>query len=105
MRYAHSLLYYKWCLPLRHHYPHRPLHSFPTRRSSDLIAGTGTIATDGTVGPIGGIRQKMVGAAESDAEFFLAPSQNRSEEHTSELQSRGHLVCRLLLVKKNTNVI
>src|SRR5690625_6627793 len=26
----------------------------------------------------------------------------RSEEHTSELQSRGHLVCRLLLDKKNT---
>src|SRR5690625_6641021 len=31
-------------------------------------------------------------------EFF-----DRSEEHTSELQSRGHLVCRLLLEKKNTN--
>src|SRR5437870_9133394 len=29
-----------------------------------------------------------------------AGSQNRSEEHTSELQSRGHLVCRLLLEKK-----
>src|SRR5690625_7899752 len=29
----------------------------------------------------------------------------RSEEHTSELQSRGHLVCRLLLVKKNHNFI
>src|SRR5437660_5629291 len=28
---------------------------------------------------------------------------DRSEEHTSELQSRGHLVCRLLLEKKNTN--
>src|SRR2546429_5265917 len=28
---------------------------------------------------------------------------NRSEEHTSELQSRLHLVCRLLLEKKNTN--
>src|SRR5439155_19347107 len=28
--------------------------------------------------------------------------QARSEEHTSELQSRGHLVCRLLLEKKNT---
>src|SRR5690625_558090 len=28
--------------------------------------------------------------------------QNRSEEHTSELQSRGHLVCRLLLEKKKT---
>src|SRR5690625_5983048 len=27
--------------------------------------------------------------------------QGRSEEHTSELQSRGHLVCRLLLEKKN----
>src|SRR5690625_5567515 len=30
----------------------------------------------------------------------LAPAK-RSEEHTSELQSRGHLVCRLLLEKKN----
>src|SRR5690606_42037697 len=28
---------------------------------------------------------------------------NRSEEHTSELQSRENLVCRLLLEKKNTN--
>src|SRR5437870_9045617 len=28
----------------------------------------------------------------------------RSEEHTSELQSRGHLVCRLLLEKKNNEV-
>src|SRR5437870_10720436 len=31
------------------------------------------------------------------------PSQQRSEEHTSELQSRGHLVCRLLLEKKKKN--
>src|SRR5690625_5909934 len=31
--------------------------------------------------------------------FYLLPI--RSEEHTSELQSRGHLVCRLLLEKKN----
>src|SRR5690625_6461595 len=29
-----------------------------------------------------------------------AASSSRSEEHTSELQSRGHLVCRLLLEKK-----
>src|SRR5690625_6532138 len=28
----------------------------------------------------------------------------RSEEHTSELQSRGHLVCRLLLEKKNSGI-
>src|SRR5690625_6211357 len=31
----------------------------------------------------------------------LAKYPNRSEEHTSELQSRGHLSCRLLLEKKN----
>src|SRR5207253_9175861 len=30
----------------------------------------------------------------------IATSKKRSEEHTSELQSRGHLVCRLLLEKK-----
>src|SRR5690625_4027138 len=29
----------------------------------------------------------------------------RSEEHTSELQSRGHIVCRLLLVKKNHHIM
>src|SRR5690625_7074705 len=29
----------------------------------------------------------------------------RSEEHTSELQSRGHIVCRLLLEKKNVKVV
>src|SRR5437870_6111067 len=34
-----------------------------------------------------------------DVRFFAAVT--RSEEHTSELQSRGHLVCRLLLEKKN----
>src|SRR5690625_6880876 len=35
--------------------------------------------------------------------YFTSPEVNgeRSEEHTSELQSRGHLVCRLLLAKKN----
>lgn len=43
------------------------------------IAGTGTIDADGAVGPIGGIRQKMVGAHESDAEYFLAPSENCDE--------------------------
>src|SRR5437660_3783185 len=33
------------------------------------------------------------------------PPAHRSEEHTSELQSRGHLVCRLLLEKKkNTDI-
>src|SRR5437870_9411256 len=32
-----------------------------------------------------------------------SPNPSRSEEHTSELQSRGHLVCRLLLEKKKKN--
>src|SRR3989442_4477208 len=32
------------------------------------------------------------------------PAQSRSEEHTSELQSRPHLVCRLLLEKKKRNI-
>src|SRR5436305_15295113 len=41
-------------------------------------------------------------------DFYLrvAPAEtdkNRSEEHTSELQSRPHLVCRLLLEKKKLN--
>src|SRR5690625_6810139 len=34
---------------------------------------------------------------------FIAVRAVRSEEHTSELQSRGHLVCRLLLEKKKEN--
>jgi len=43
------------------------------------IAGTGTIDPDGTVGPIGGIRQKLIGAREAGARFFLAPDQNCAE--------------------------
>src|SRR3712207_8486166 len=37
-----------------------------------------------------------------NATSMLLSSDNRSEEHTSELQSRQYLVCRLLLEKKNT---
>src|SRR5207253_4347756 len=36
-------------------------------------------------------------------EDYKAFVSSRSEEHTSELQSRGHLVCRLLLEKKKKN--
>lgn len=43
------------------------------------FAGTGTIDADGQVGPIGGIGQKMVGAAAAGAEFFLAPEANCDE--------------------------
>lgn len=43
------------------------------------VAGTGTIAADGTVGPIGGIVQKMYGAVDAGAEVFLAPAGNCDE--------------------------
>lgn len=43
------------------------------------VAGTGTIRVDGQVGPIGGVRQKMVGAAEAGAELFVAPVGNCAE--------------------------
>src|SRR5690606_41601762 len=93
----------------------RHLHSFPTRRSSDLIAArrnrttsaaswneaSGTAARCWDSGPLrsdrGSFRAWLpargrVGSADRD--------QVRSEEHTSELQSRENLVCRLLLEKK-----
>jgi PDZ domain-containing protein len=45
----------------------------------ELVAGTGTIAGDGTVGPIGGIRQKMYGAKDAGATWFLSPTANCDE--------------------------
>jgi PDZ domain-containing protein len=43
------------------------------------IAGTGTIDYTGAVGPIGGIRQKLVGAHDGGADWFLAPADNCDE--------------------------
>ncbi|WP_295788301.1 PDZ domain-containing protein [uncultured Microbacterium sp.] len=43
------------------------------------IAGTGTIDADGNVGPIGGIRQKLYGARDAGATWFLAPEANCNE--------------------------
>ena len=43
------------------------------------IAGTGTIDPDGTVGPIGGIQQKVIAAASDGAKIFLAPELNCQE--------------------------
>src|SRR3712207_7962601 len=40
----------------------------------------------------------ILGAADAEV-----PAEHRSEEHTSELQSRQYLVCRLLLEKKKNN--
>lgn len=43
------------------------------------VAGTGTIDASGTVGAIGGIRQKLYGAARAGATWFLAPKLNCDE--------------------------
>src|SRR5690606_41038994 len=88
----------------------RDLPSFPTRRSSDLGPGFSIIAAPGAFArkPPAHIRTKQPGIAdESVARARLRYSVGvvptcclRSEEHTSELQSRENLVCRLLLEKK-----
>src|SRR5690606_41186887 len=94
-------------------------HSFPTRRSSDLTAAfifrdeikqaigvnfVGIIydATNATIGGFVGAYEaiKVVWAGFPSALGDLVFQGARSEEHTSELQSRENLVCRLLLEKK-----
>src|SRR5690625_5548313 len=83
----------------------RHRHSFPTRRSSDLdFFREQKINNPNKVEMI-----KQMESLYNDAhalwsheeETLLDNLIERSEEHTSELQSRGHLVCRLLLEKKN----
>src|SRR5207253_8600036 len=44
-------------------------------------------------------RQRVAVVRRRSAQSALFAARARSEEHTSELQSRGHLVCRLLLEK------
>lgn len=43
------------------------------------VAGTGTMSVDGLVGPIGGIQQKLFGAVDAGADWFLAPADNCDE--------------------------
>jgi PDZ domain-containing protein len=60
-----------------------------------VIAGTGTMAVDGTVGPIGGIRLKLAGARRDGATWFLAPADNCAEVV-------GHVPAGLRVVKVAT---
>lgn len=52
-----------------------------------VIAGTGTIAIDGTVGIIGSIRQKVVGAEAAGAEFILVPAAQYELALTAEFET------------------
>src|SRR5689334_24765808 len=81
----------------------RDLHSFPTRRSSDLgIGNHGSRAVGHRTRNASGIGLSAEQARRERAEQTDARVSDchRSEEHTSELQSQFHLVCRLLLEKK-----
>src|SRR5207253_9210539 len=94
-------------------------HAFPTRRSSDLGPRAGaTVGLMNMVAQIGGLAGSVLygyiveRTGSYDAPFIPMAAllligamlwlRVRSEEHTSELQSRGQLVCRLLLEKKKT---
>src|SRR5207244_10603670 len=93
----------------------RELPSFPTRRSSDLhawreFAGQATWVPPGPAGSVTAARAAAVAALGVIVAFHRAEQPlmtqvgyGRSEEHTSELQSPDHLVCRLLLEKKKTH--
>src|SRR5690606_41985916 len=101
------------------HGDHRHLHSFPTRRSSDLMdeINHSSKKINDIIGVIDGIAfQTNILALNAAVEAARAGEQgrgfavvagevrnlaqrSRSEEHTSELQSRENLVCRLLLEK------
>src|SRR5699024_12727438 len=86
------------------------LHSFPTRRSSDLDEADSKLICE-TVIPFEQTRKELW-LQYPDKAAYLAGEQelfamlaDRSEEHTSELQSRFDLVCRLLLEKKNNKIL
>src|SRR5438132_10139622 len=73
---------------------HRDLHSFPTRRSSDLDDDRSRKQ-----------ERDLDRRVRKRAARARAPRRaGRSEEHTSELQSHSDLVCRLLLEKKKSAI-
>src|SRR5699024_12225102 len=88
---------------------HRDPPSFPTRRSSDLDARGGEFQrrfderdADDEPEPDGGQDDARARGQARIAGAEEMCHARRSEEHTSELQSRFDLVCRLLLEKKKT---
>src|SRR5204863_8576761 len=82
----------------------RDLHSFPTRRSSDLPLRAGADPRELDRPAFRALLRERLRVPAMVAAQLLVAMENerdvRSEEHTSELQSRRDLVCRLLLEKK-----
>src|SRR5437773_3983790 len=76
---------------------HRDLHSFPTRRSSDLLAAFGFARY--LARPLRELNSAAERAGRGESPPPL-PESGRSEEHTSEIQSHHDLVCRRLPEKK-----
>src|SRR5690554_7043887 len=77
---------------------------FPTRRSSDLLPEAAPFL-EGKVKALKKthslwLDKLFTGPYDADFAAWMHRVGVRSEEHTSELQSRPHLVCRLLLEKK-----
>src|SRR5205809_5565822 len=104
-RYYDLLLFFFYCSG-----GHRDLHSFPTRRSSDLLIGGERVGIHDNFFEAGGhslLALQLVSRVREALQVELPVRRvfdlERSEEHTSELQSRLHLVCRLLLEKKKKN--
>src|SRR5690349_22813081 len=85
---------------------HQNLHSFPTRRSSDLQGGRASpeqrewLANLAAQGWRAELCVGWAAAWDVLCDYLGMKQEGRSEEHTSELQSRRDLVCRLLLEKK-----
>src|SRR3712207_7161968 len=77
---------------------------FRSARRAALLHDIGKAVSHEIEGPhalVGGELARKHGESEAVAHAMEA-HHNRSEEHTSELQSRQYLVCRLLLEKKTT---
>ena len=55
--------------------------------NSLVIAGTGTIEIDGSVGPVGGVKQKVIAAKRAGAELILVPTANFEEAKPLETES------------------
>ena len=67
------------------------------------IAGTGTIEEDGTIGEIGGITYKLLGASKSKTDIFLVPADNYQE--ALKYKKKHHLKIKLIKVKNIESAI